>query len=113
MSNQRVPDKATGVRISNGYTEWYKGDAGKGWVLLSSDAPDTDSVDTSLPVVPVDRFQCKEVVSAVSKPSQTQLLKQMYDFHITLLSLSDEEITIFKENNRHLVDKLIEDLREK
>ena len=46
-----------------------------------------------------------------SKPSQTQLLKQMYDFHITLLSLSDEELTIFKGNNRHLIDKLIEELK--
>lgn len=48
----KVPKDATGRRMSNGYTEWFRGDATKGWRLISTDAPSIDSVDTTLPVMP-------------------------------------------------------------
>lgn len=48
----------------------------------------------------------------MDKDRRKEVLKSMYDLHLTLISMSDDEVEIFKQDNRHLISQLIECLSE-
>ncbi len=48
----------------------------------------------------------------MDKNRQCEILKSMYDLHLTLIGMSDDEIEIFKQSNRHLISQLIQHLDE-
>ena len=41
---------------------------------------------------------------------QTEVLNKMYELNVALVSMSDDEFEIFAQNNRHLIEALIEAL---
>lgn len=48
----------------------------------------------------------------MDKIRKCEVLKSMYDLHLTLISMSDDEVEIFKQDNRHLIQELIKCLSE-
>lgn len=41
---------------------------------------------------------------------QLEALRSMYDFHALLVNMSEDEVKIFCENNRRLIQNLIDQL---
>ena len=46
----------------------------------------------------------------MNKKRQSEILKSLYDLQILLISMTDDEVEIFKQNNRHLIHQLIQNL---
>ncbi len=55
-----APNHATGYRLSDGfYIEWFSGSKSEGWRLISSSHHDIRSVDTSKPVIEIEKPRTK------------------------------------------------------
>ncbi|CAM0015044.1 hypothetical protein VPHK375_0089 [Vibrio phage K375] len=55
-----APNHATGYRLSDGfYVEWFSGSKSEGWSLISSSHHDIRSVDTSKPVIEIEKPRTK------------------------------------------------------
>ena len=46
----------------------------------------------------------------MEKNRQLEILRAMYDLNLAIISMSDNEVEIFKQNNRHLISQLIQHL---
>lgn len=107
-----APNHATGYRLSDGfYIEWFSGSKSEGWRLISSSHHDIRSVDTSKPVIEIEKPRTKAEFVKCEFECAWHAIKALEDGEELYTKRSHEDFVII--NNAPDVLRFLYDLHRK